>query len=82
MHSGRREVELNAARRRQEAREAREHLVTASNELFLHELKCRETGRTIPESLRRAHAAIRAELRRLEREEERDARRHDLPGAA
>lgn len=64
-------MELNTpARRREQAREFRQHLMNASNELYLHDLKCREFGRPFPESLRRAHAAIRAELRRLEREGE------------
>lgn len=62
-----REPELNAAtRRRARAREFRQHLLSASNELFLHERLCREHGRPFPEALRRAHRAIRAELRRLD----------------
>ena len=64
-----REVELNAERRHQEAKEFRQHLITASNELFLHARRCEEEGRPFPDSLRRAHAAVRAEIRRLEAED-------------
>lgn len=65
----RREVEINAARRRQKALEFRQHLINASNELYLHEMQCLDEGREFPESLRRAHSAVRAELRRLEEDE-------------
>lgn len=60
-----REVELNAARQNPAVREALEHLVSASNELYLHEQRCLELGRAFPESLKRAHASIRAEIRRM-----------------
>ena len=66
----RREVELNTDRRRREAREFRQHLINASNELYLHALQCAEQGRPYPESLKRAHSAIRAELKRLDHEDE------------
>jgi hypothetical protein len=72
-----REVELNVERRRQEAREFRQHLITASNELFLHARRCVEAGRPLPESLRRAHATVRAEIRRLEAEEQATRREAD-----
>ena len=65
MSTHRTEVEINAARRRQKASEFRQHLVNASNELYLHEMLCAEHGRPVPPSLRRAHATIRAELKRL-----------------
>lgn len=74
-----REVELNADRRRQEAREFRQHLITASNELFLHARRCEEAGRPLPESLRRAHATVRAEIRRLEAEERANQREAERP---
>jgi len=41
-----------------------QHLVNASNELFLYEQRCLREGRPVPEALRRAHRAVRAELRR------------------
>jgi hypothetical protein len=59
-------VEINAARRRQEAREFRQHLINASNELYLHEMLCMDHGRPFPPALKRAHASLRAELKRLE----------------
>ena len=65
----RRVLELNEPGRPPEAaHEIRQHLVNASNELYLHELSCIRRGRPIPEALRRARASIRAELRRLEAE--------------
>jgi hypothetical protein len=63
-------VEINEpARRREGAREFRQHLVNASNELYLHELMCIQHGRELPPSLKRARASVRAELKRLEAEE-------------
>src|SRR5687767_9051675 len=54
----RRMVEVNEpARRRQEAREFRQHLINASNELYLHEMLCEQHDRPFPESLKRAHAS-------------------------
>jgi hypothetical protein len=64
----RRPVELNEPAR-ESMTELRQHLVSASNELYLHELLSSRTGRPVPEALRRAHASIRAELRRLEQDE-------------
>jgi hypothetical protein len=70
MADERRVLELNEpARRRERAREFRQHLISASNELFLHERLCEEQGRPFPPALKRAHASIRAELKRLELEE-------------
>lgn len=66
----RKPVELNEpARRRGQAREFRQHLINAGNELYLHELLCEQSGRPVPESLKRARRAVRAELKRLEEEE-------------
>ena len=68
MSAQRREIEINtAARRRERAAEFRQHLINASNELYLHEMLCLQHGLPFPASLRRAHGAIRAELKRLER---------------
>jgi hypothetical protein len=62
-------VELNEpSQRAEKAREFRQHLISASNELYLHEMLCTQQGRPFPESLRRAHASVRAELKRLEAE--------------
>jgi hypothetical protein len=44
-----------------------QHLLNASNELYLYRLQCEEAGWTVPEPLVRAHQAIRAEVRRRER---------------
>ena len=72
MRAPHRVVELNEpARRRDEAREFRQHLVNASGELYLHEQLCLRHGRELPAALKRAHAAIRSELKRLEAEEQR-----------
>jgi hypothetical protein len=66
----RRPVELNEpSRPRAEPGELRQYLISASNELYLFELLARQHGRPVPEALRRAHASIRAELKRLEAEE-------------
>ena len=62
----RREIELNASRREREAGEFCQHLINASNELYLYEMLCLEHDRPVPGPLKRAHAAIRAELKRLE----------------
>lgn len=70
------ELEINARTRRKEAaREFRQHLINASNELYLQEQLCLADGQPFPETLRQAHAAIRAELRRLEEAEAEDERR-------
>jgi hypothetical protein len=65
-----REVEINVAGRRRETQELRQYLVTASNELYLYEMECEGQGQPVPAPLKRAHAAIRAEVRRLEAEAE------------
>jgi hypothetical protein len=59
-------TELNAARRRRRSIELRQHLINASNELYLHEMLCAEHQHPFPPALRRARSSIRAELRRLE----------------
>jgi len=64
----RKTIELNEPSRPELARELREHLASASNELYLHEMLCRQCGREVSPALERAHRAIRAELRRLESE--------------
>ena len=46
----------------------RQHLITASNELYLYELQSTQNRRPVPEAVRRAHSAVRAELRRVEAE--------------
>lgn len=74
MSQPRRQIELNEpARRTVSVREFRQHLVSASNELYLHELLCVQQGREVPAPLKRAHAAIRAELKRLEAEAAKEA---------
>lgn len=65
----RRGVELNEpSRRDRKTRELREHLINASNELYLFEMKCEGAGRPVPGVLKRAHVSLRAELRRMETE--------------
>lgn len=67
-----RQVELNTARPRESARtELREALISACESLYRVELLCEELGEPVPPSLRRAHAGVRAELRRLERSRQR-----------
>lgn len=76
MANQQRELELNArTRRREAAREFRQHLINASNELYLQEQLCLADGQPFPAALRQAHTAIRAELRRLEEAEEEAERR-------
>lgn len=59
-------VELNEpSRPGSQLTELREHLVSASNELYLFEKRSLECGRTVPAALRRAHTAIRAEMKRV-----------------
>lgn len=60
-----RTVELNEPGAR-DLNTLRQHLINASNELYLHELRCIQIGRPVPEALKRAHASVRAELKRLE----------------
>jgi hypothetical protein len=59
-------VELNEpSRPESRLTELREHLVSASNELYLFEKRSLECGRQVPSALRRAHMAIRAEMKRV-----------------
>jgi len=46
-----------------------QHLISASEALYRHELLCAEQGVPFPAALRRAWKAIRAEVRRLQAEE-------------
>jgi hypothetical protein len=63
----RKPIELNEpAARRELPRELRQHLISASNQLYLHEQLCEQHGAEVPEALKRAHRAIKAELKRLE----------------
>jgi len=61
-------VEINEPTRKSGSHGLREYLISASNELFLFESACLRESRAVPAALTRAHAAIRAELKRLERE--------------
>lgn len=63
-----RTVELNEPSAPKDLGTLRQHLINASNEVYLFELTCTQVGREVPEALRRAHASIRAELRRIEAE--------------
>ena len=59
-------VELNEpSRPESQLTELREHLVSASNELYLFEKRSLQCGRAVPSALRRAHTAIRAEMKRV-----------------
>jgi hypothetical protein len=53
----------------------RQHLLSASNELYLHELLCIRLGIDVAPALKRAHSSIRAEIKRLEARLE-EERRH------
>jgi len=66
MQTKRTSVELNEPPRPERGEELRQYLVSASNGLYLYELVSTQEGCTIPESIRRAHAAVRAELKRME----------------
>ncbi|MFN3651222.1 MAG: hypothetical protein ACK47B_16725 [Armatimonadota bacterium] len=46
--------------------EMRQHLISASNELFLYVMLCERHGREVPSAIQRAHASVRAELKRME----------------
>jgi hypothetical protein len=59
-------VELNEPSAPRDLDALRQHLINASNELYLHELRSTQAGRAVPDSLKRAHASVKAELRRLE----------------
>lgn len=63
-------IELNEpARRAERATEFKQHLINASNELYLHEMLCEAHSRPFPPALKRAHSSIRAELKRIESSE-------------
>jgi hypothetical protein len=61
-------VELNEPGAREDLNTLRQHLINASNELYLHELRSTQAGRAVPDAIKRAHASVKAELRRLEEE--------------
>ena len=63
-----RTVELNEPSRRAGEDNLREHLLSAANELYLFEQRSAQLHRSVPESLKRAHAAVRAEIKRLREE--------------
>ena len=64
-------VELNEPSAPQCLSTLRQHLINASNELYLYELQSTKNNRPIPEAVKRAHTAVKAELRRIESELER-----------
>jgi len=64
----RRMVELNTAQKGRETEELRQHLINASNDLYLYELLCQSAARPVSAALKRAHTTLRAELKRLETE--------------
>jgi hypothetical protein len=66
MQTKRTPVELNEPARPEPSEELREYLLSASNGLYLYELVSAREGCTVPESLKRAHSAVRAELKRME----------------
>jgi hypothetical protein len=59
-------VELNEPARPEPVEELREYLLSASNGLYLYELVCTRHGTTVPDTLKRAHSAIRAEIKRMD----------------
>lgn len=58
-------IELNEPSRAERTEECEQHLISASNELYLYELLSVQEGRPVPEAIKRAHSAVRAELKRL-----------------
>lgn len=58
-------VELNAPSRPERTEQREQHLLSASNELYLYELLSFQDGHPVPEAIKRAHAAVRAEIKRL-----------------
>lgn len=66
MQTKRTPVELNEPARPEPSEELWEFLVSASNGLYLYELVSLREGCNVPESIKRAHSAVRAELRRME----------------
>lgn len=58
-------VELNEPSRPERTEQREQHLLSASNELYLYELLSTQDGRPVPEAIKRAHSAVRAEIKRL-----------------
>lgn len=58
-------VELNEPSRPERTEQREQHLISASNELYLYELLSIQDGRPVPEAIKRAHSAVRAEIKRL-----------------
>lgn len=66
MQTKRTPVELNEPPKPERTEELRQYLISASNGLYLYELISAQDGRAVPEALKRAHAALRAEIKRME----------------
>jgi hypothetical protein len=66
-----RTIELNEPSRRAGEDALREHLISAANEIYLFEHRSLLIDRPVPEAVKRAHSAIRAELKRLNADRER-----------
>jgi hypothetical protein len=67
MTAKQRTVELNEpSAQKDRPAELRQHLLSASNQLYLYELLCIQLGQDPPTAIKRAHATVRAELKRLE----------------
>lgn len=58
-------IELNEPSRPERTDQREQHLISASNELYLYELLSIQDGRPVPEAIKRAHSAVRAEIKRL-----------------
>lgn len=58
-------IELNEPSRPEYTEQREQHLISASNELYLYELLSIQEGRAVPEAIKRAHSAVRAEIKRL-----------------
>jgi len=58
-------IELNEPSRPERNDQREQHLISASNELYLYELLSIQDGRPVPEAIKRAHSAVRAEIKRL-----------------
>lgn len=59
-------VELNEPTEVAKTEELRQYLISASNSLYLFELFSEQENRPVPEALKRAHSALRAEIKRME----------------
>jgi hypothetical protein len=59
-------IELNEPSAAERTEELEQHLISASNELYLYELLCLQNGRAVPEAIKRARSAVRAEIKRLQ----------------